>query len=249
MKLKTVILSSYFTKKRHPNDPNDPHVIGRNEHGFIENNNFNYIKEWWGSVPDTVNAFVIHDNLSEEFIKEYSRENINFIRCSESAFSNNDHRFFCFDQILKQIECDYVFHTDISDVIIVKDPSELIQENPQVSFFTCKDSIKLNQFPYLDIHEQLQFKDTKLFKENQEKWDLINMGVVGGTYENMRRFYSEFCKLRIAIGHTEFNADMWLLQYLIRSIFKDKNFITGEPVCSNFKKFEKTRKDVYFIHK
>ena len=75
------------------------------------------------------------------------------------------------------------------------------------------------------------------------------MGVVGGTYQNMKLFYSEFCKLRMAIGHPEFNADMWILQYLIRSIFKDKKFITGYPVCSNFKQFEKNRKDVYFIHK
>ena len=249
MKLKSIILSSYFTKKKHPNDPNDPHVIGRNDKGFVDNNNFNYIKEWWRSIPSTVNAFIMHDDLSNEFIEKYSKENIAFIKCTESPFSNNDHRFFCFDQILRQIECETVFHTDISDVIVTQDPSKLIKNNPKVSFFACKDSIKLNQFPYLQIHKQLQLKDTKLFKDNQTEWDLINMGVVGGKYKDMKLFYSEFCKLRVAIGHPEFNADMWLLQYLLRSKFKDKKTTIGEPVCSNFKKFEKSRKDVYFIHK
>lgn len=249
MKFNSVILSSYFTNKKHPNDPSDPHVIGRNKHGFVDNNNFNYIKEWWESIPRSITAFVVHDNLSEEFIKKYSRENIIFVKTTETPFSNNDHRFFCFNQLLKQIKCENVFHTDISDVTIVKDPSELIKQNQEISFFTCKDSIKLNQFPYLEVHEQLQLKDTKLFKENENSWDLINMGVIGGTHQNMKLFYSEFCKLRSSIGHPEFNADMWLLQYLIRSTFKNKKFITGEPVCSNFKQFEKNRKDVYFIHK
>jgi hypothetical protein len=42
---------------------------------------------------------------------------------------------------------------------------------------------------------------------------------------------------------------MWVLQYLLRNVFNEKKFIMGDPVCSEFKKYEKQRKDVYFIHK
>jgi hypothetical protein len=84
---------------------------------------------------------------------------------------------------------------------------------------------------------------------NIDSWDLINMGVVGGTHEDMSNFYSKFVEVRESMGVPEFNSDMWLCQYLLRSQFKDKNFIMGEPVCSEFKQYQNEREDVYFIHK
>ena len=52
------------------------------------------------------------------------------------------------------------------------------------------------------------------------------------------------------MGEKEFGqADMWIVQYLLRSIFRDKNTLIGDPMCSEFKKYQKERKDVYFIHK
>lgn len=245
-----VILTSYFSKKKHPNSPNDPHVVGRTSEGTVASNQISYIKPWYDSIKKlSLHGVVFHDGLTDDFVEEYSTDLISFEKVGDFEYSNNDFRFFCFRDYLIKNELDYVFHTDASDVIIVKDPSELIKDNPDVDYFACKDSIKLNQFNYMWAHEKYKFDDRVRFLLNYNNWDLINMGVIGGNYNNMKAFYNRFCETRIRMGDPNFNSDMWLCQYLLRSQFQHKNFIMGDPVCSEFKKFENDRDDVYFIHK
>jgi hypothetical protein len=62
-------------------------------------------------------------------------------------------------------------------------------------------------------------------------------------------FLNNFCNTRLRIGDTDFNADMWVGQYVFRHLLSDKNIMIGEPFTSNFKQYEIDRKDVYFIHK
>lgn len=248
--MNTIILSSYFTEKIHPNDPNDPNVIGRSANGYVKKNNFSYIKNWYDSiVKNNLNAVLFCDGLSEEFIKTHETDKIKFIKVEPFEYSNNDYRFFCFRNYLENNKYDCVFHTDASDVVVVKDPTKLVQDNNSINYFACKDSIKLAEFPYMQAHDRFNWKNKVMFLINQNNWDLINMGVVGGRYEDMLLFYKKFCETRIIMGNPEFNSDMWVLQYLLRSVFNEKKFIMGDPVCSEFKKHQKQRKDVYFIHK
>ena len=244
------LLTSYFSKKIHPNDPNDSAVIGRAQDGRVLQNEISYIKPWYDSVSSlSLNGFVFYDNLSDEFVETYTTENIKFIKVQDFEYSNNDFRFFCFRDFLTDHKFDFVFHSDASDVQVIKDPSSLILDNPEISYFACKDSIKLNQFNYMQIHEKYNFDDRVNFLLNYNNWDLINMGVVGGRYEDMKNFYQRFCDVRIRMGDSHFNSDMWLCQYLFRSQFQNKSLMMGHPVCSEFKKFQNERKDVYFIHK
>ena len=246
--MNSIILSSYFALKPHPNSTSDRHVVGRMPNGFVPQNDFGYIKDWYESIIRVgENAVVFHDHLSEEFIDKYQTDNIKFLKVDQSIYSNNDYRFFCFRNFLENNKFDFVVHTDISDVTLVKSLKPLLSED--YDFFACKDTIKLNEFPFMQIHQKYNWENSVIFYVNQNKWDLINMGVIGGPYSNMLDFYDSFCSLRIRMGDPEFNSDMWLLQYLIRSIFNNKKTLIGEPFCSNFKKYEKDRKDVYFIHK
>lgn len=248
--MKLALLTSYFSKKAHPNDPKDTCVIGRNTDGYVSNNEINYIKPWYQSVDKLkLNGFVFHDNLSDEFVEQYTTDKIKFIKVGDFEYSNNDYRFFCFRDFLQDNEFDVVFHNDASDVTVVKDPTELIEQNTAVDYFACKDSINLNQFGYLAAHQQFNFEDLVLFMVNYNNWELINMGVVGGTYSNMLKFYNKFCEIRESMKNPQFNADMWILQYLLRSQLQPCEFMMGNPVCSEFKKFQNDRKDVYFIHK
>lgn len=244
------ILTSYFTKKIHPNDPNDGHVIGRMHNNFVKNNEFLYIKDWYNSVSkNNLKGFIFHDDLSEEFVTNYETKNITFIKVQPSEYSNNDYRFFCFSKFLKENKFDYVFHADVSDVVVVRDPKTLLKENQDYTYFACRDSIKICQFPYLQIHEKYQWRDKLKLLLNIKDWDLINMGVIGGKYHDMVLFYDKFCEIRSDMGSKDFNCNMWLCQYLLRFIFEDRNTLIGDPVCSEFKQYQKDRKDVYFIHK
>lgn len=250
--MNTLILSSYFSVKKHPNDPSDSAVVGREKDGKVKSNNFNYIQKWYESVMDSgVNAVLFYDEMDKEFVSKYQNDKVSFVRTDISAYSNNDYRFFCFSDYINNLKekPDVVFHNDASDVLVVKDPVNLVKSNPDVDYFCCKDSIPLNQFPYIKIHESFGWDDSLMFRLNYQDWWLINMGVVGGTFENMKKFYNKFVEVREAMGNPDFNADMWVLQYLIRSVLQPSEFIMGDPVCSEFKKYQNERKDVYFIHK
>lgn len=250
--MKTLILTSYFSSKPHPNDPSDNAVVGRGPDGRVIQQNIDYIKAWYDSIHDSgVRAVVFHDELSDEFVEKHSSENVSFKKVEVGEYSNNDWRFFCFHDFLSNIKekPDIVFHTDGSDVRVIKDPSELINSLPDFSYFCCQDSIPLNAFPYMKVHDHFNWGDRFNFMLNYNDWDLINMGVIGGNYEDMLLFYSKFKEVREEMGEPSFNSDMWICQYLLRSVLSEKNFIMGDPVCSRYKEYEEERTDVYFIHK
>lgn len=250
--MKTLILTSYFSVKPHPNDPSDRAVIGRGDDGRVVQQDINYIKKWYDSINNNkINAVVFHDELSDEFVSEYTTSYVSFEKVNASEYSNNDWRFFCFNDYLEKLEVkpDVVFHTDGSDVVVVKDPVGLIRDKADVDFFCCQDSILLSEFPYMKAHDHFDWEDRFSFILNYNDWGLINMGVVGGKYEDMCLFYKMFKQVREAMGDPSFNSDMWVCQYLLRSVLSDKNFIMGDPVCSRYKEYENDREDVYFIHK
>ena len=250
--MQTLILSSYFSVKPHPNDPGDDAVIGRGADGHVPTSEIGYIKKWYDSVVSTnVSAVMFHDSLTDDFVSMYSNDNVEFIKVEPGDYSNNDFRFFCFYDYLNNIkhEPKCVFHTDASDVVIVKDPIDLINKNPGIDYFTCKDSIKLSGFPYMDVHQQVGWEDTLTFMINQNNWDLINMGVIGGSLENMLKFYGRFVNIREELKNPHFNSDMWICQYLLRSQLQPCETLIGDPVCSEFKQYQDERKDVFFIHK
>lgn len=248
----SLILTSYFTKKRHPNDASDSHVVGRNKDLRVSNNSFDYIAKWYHSIlANKLKAIVFHDDLSDEFVNQYQNEFVKFAKVEDSVYSNNDYRFFCFANYLSSLESkpDIVFHTDASDVIVVKNPNELIESNPDYDFFACKDSIKINEFPYIKYHRALNWQDEFLFMANYHEWDLINMGVIGGRFDKMFSFYQQFIEIRKSAQKEQLNINMWICQYLLRSIFQNCKTLIGYPVCSEFKQYQNDRTDVYFIHK
>lgn len=245
-----VILTSYFSNKKHP-QLGDPHLEGMGTDGRVQQNNISYIKRWYDSINKLkLNGVVFCDNLTNEFVDKYTTKYVSFEKVdSPQDYPYNDWRFFCFRNWLDKNQFDWVFHTDGSDVTVANDPSELFVKYPEYDFFTCKDSIGLYEFPYVNFHSHFEWDDLVLFAINQNRWELINMGVVGGSYLNMKLFYEKFCEIRIRMGEPQINSDMWILQYLLRSKINHKGVLIGDPVTSEFKQYQNSRKDVYFIHK
>jgi hypothetical protein len=248
--MSSALLTSYFSKKKHPNDPSDQWVIGRGIDGKVSQNDIQYIKPWYDSVKSLgLNGFVFYDNLTEEFIEKYTTEKIRFIKVDTSQYSNNDWRFFCYRDFLEKNIFDNVFLSDGSDVTVVQDPNIIISKRPDIDIFVCKDSLKLDEFPYVEFHQRYNLENLFYFLLNKNRLDLINMGVIGGSYENMMDFLDSFCLARVKISDPDFNADMWVGQYVFRHLLSDKKILIGHPFTSNFKKYENDRKDVFFIHK
>ena len=258
-----VILTSYFTKKKHPNHHQDLDVVGRNDKGFVDNNNFNYIKKWYNSVIKLkLNGVVFHDDLSEDFVDKYTNQYIKFEKVGESNWSNNDYRFYCWRDYLRDKDYDWVFHNDVSDVVVVKDPTGLIKNHSEYKYFVCKDNFPLEgpAFTYLRVAEIAKLEGQYWFLMNSQL-PLLNMGVVGGKLEDMKNFYEKFCEVRDSaqpcppigfdgngIPDPYFNMNMWVGNNVLRYHIQEK-ILLGQPVTSKYKKYENDRKDVYFIHK
>ena len=125
--MSSVIFTSYFSLKKHPNDPNDRWVIGRQVDGRVAQNDFKYIESWYNSVNELyLEGRIFYDNLSDEFLERYTTDKIKFIKVFPSDYSNNDWRFFCYRNYLEENKFNNVFLTDGSDVTVAKDPSEII---------------------------------------------------------------------------------------------------------------------------
>lgn len=243
-----VILTSYFSKKSHP-QAGDPHLEGVENDGRAKQNSLDYIRRWFESVEALgIEARIFHDNLNAEFVQENTTKTIKFVKVETSDYSYNDWRFFCYRNYLEENKFDQVFLTDGSDVTVVKNPTALFEEFPKTNYFLGKDSLKLHQFPYLDGHKKLGFENYILFFINQFEWYLINMGVIGAGYDDMILFLNTMCLLRMRMGNPAFNADIWTGNYIFRNVLGGKSLLIGEPVTSNFKRYE-DRTDVYFIHK
>jgi len=249
---RTAIFTSYFSKNKHP-QLGDPHIEGVGADGRVLQNDISYIWNWYSSVKELgIDARIFCDNLSDEFIKEYSTDKIQFVKVGSSPFSNNDWRFFCYRKYLddtKWNEFDSVFLTDSSDVTVIQNPASLVDSNEGVDFFVCNDSIGLSDFPYMDLHEKAGWRDSLWLSMMLPQLELINMGVVGGKIKAMQKFLDRFCLARLALGSYSFNADMWVGQYVFRILLGDSKIMIGEPVTSKFKQYENDRKDVFFRHK
>lgn len=247
---KSIICTTYFSVKKHPNDPSDSAVIGRENDGRVTQNSIKYIEPWYNSIKELgLNGVVFYDNLEKDFIKKYQTSHIKFIQVNPSDYSNNDWRFFIYRDFLLDNKYESVFLTDGSDVTVVQDPHTILDQYQYIDYFLCQDSIMLSQFPYLQIHDQAKWDNISWFIKYHKTLPLINMGVIGGSYSNMLEFLQEFCQTRIKLGNPDFNSDMWTGQYVFRQKLSHKNLLIGEPFTSKFKHYENERKDVFFIHK
>lgn len=250
--MNNVALTSYFSKKKHPNEPGDTHVVGRNSQGFVDNNTYEYIKPWYDSlIANNQEGVLFHDNLSDDFVDKYQNEKIKFIKVEDSEWSNLDYRWMCYESFLKDNKFDNVFMTDCSDVKLVQPLNTLIDKYKDVSYFACNDSILLHEFHfYMSFHELFQLPDRMWFLLNQPRLELINMGVIGCNYENALKFLKIYNEFRVSLGRSEIgNLDMACGQYVFRRLLKGEKMLIGQPFCSEFKKYQNDRKDVYFIHK
>lgn len=251
---KSVTFTTYFSQKPHPNDPNDDAVVGRTNDGRVLQNEIRYIAPWYNSILKLgIEGRVFYDNLDPEFVKQYQTDEIKFIKVDTPTYSNNDGRFFVYREWLEDNDkdVDSVFLTDGSDVTVVHDPAESITDPifDGAEFLVCEDSIKLAQFPYLDLHQQMGWPGYMKIALQATNIPLINMGVIGASRNNILDFLDKFCETRVSMGNPAFNADMWVGQYVFRCLLNDRKIHIGENFTSKFKRYEIERNDVYFIHK
>ncbi|WP_194976833.1 hypothetical protein [Aquiflexum lacus] len=204
---KLIILSTYFTSKMDP------------MRAFQQaEDNFDYFKNWYDSVDELgLWGVIFCDTISEEFKMKYQTDRISFVRCALGPHSLNDERFFIFHEFVQSLKSDaYVVSTDINDVIINKNPLELLESNPEKLLIgrgirkTWKDGVwalkALNHF---------NRKLNKKLPVSFFNYPVFTPGTIGGKKEMIQKIYQQMISLFSELGD-DGNYDMQVFNYLMK---------------------------------
>ena len=213
-------------------------------------NNPEYIQKWYDSVVRLgLNGVVLHDNLSDEFCKQFPKVRFHKIPQCPTGVQLYDYRWHVYFRILlSNIHIEKVFFTDISDVEVLNDPFPHIQadmlycgDEPT----TARDCAWLNparENPML-LEKLDEFKDILALNKL-----LLNCGILGGNMVVVVDFLHTFCEILHAccLRPLEHTVDMGIFNYAM--YYYNFDVIHGHPVNSVFRG-GKNETDVWFRHK
>lgn len=261
-----VILTTYFTSKKDPQ---------RNL--FTAKNDFNYIKDFYFSIiNNNLNAIIFYDDLEEEFILEYTNQNIKFIKCSVLDYSLNDERFFIYEEFLKKVEVEKVLMSDVNDVTFgIKDLFKFI-ENKKI-YLGRDENLLVGQSDWIKekIKNLPQYLKNRLPKGFYDM-PFLNAGVIGGDSKIMISFLEKVNYIFTLLDNN-LNNNMAVINIVFYSIYwrkysikfnykfkklnrkkfqenskndnyKFENFYIGRPFTSRYKHYENNN-DCYIYHK
>lgn len=191
-----------------------------------------------------IKVILFHDCFNNETIKKYESDLLEFIRPNQNVqdtpFSTNDFRFLVYLDYLKSNQIDNVFMLDASDIIVKNNPFNNIQKNKL--YVGCEAWITKEKQTFSD-----RVKSTfgKVYYGDKL---ILNAGILGGNKTLLLPLLEQMKKVFDEKKHMH-NINMPVFNKCIRDLFSDKEIITKDPVCSNWKKYENHREDVWFIHK
>ena len=232
------------------------HDVNRNT--TLPDNNYELVKEWADSVTAAkLKGIIFHNNFTKELCRSFQNEFISFVDISYDAqFNPNVFRYFVYRDFLQQHidQIKGVFITDVSDVVLVKNPfiEPLYMDNPTTLF--CGDEPKIVHNDWMLAHsEHLRnnIPDYEAYESDYAQETLLNCGVIGGHSTLFLDFLIQLCAVHQAGNRhnkTPYTGDMGAFNYLIRTQFNDR-IIYGSPVNTVFKGYETERTDCWFRHK
>ena len=242
-----LILTAYLTSRA------DPQRRQR-----VPADSFAYMRPWYRSMTRLgLTGLVVHDGLSPAFVERYTTSRIGFVRTRPGPWTTNDARFFAYQRLLARVRAARVFLTDISDVTIVQDPfaglerldADLVAGNE----IYPREGDQIARHPWLmqrirETRSSGSREVFEFFRARRFAGATVNAGVIGGEVRAVRRLLREFVRVRTAVGHSERNLNMAIVNYVVHRVFEGRAHL-GAPVTSVFKGYERRRRDVWFIHK
>jgi hypothetical protein len=242
--MKHIVLTTLFTQKKNP-------VHARTN---ISADMAGYIKEWHESMTrHQVNSLIFHDGLPLEFVESHTNEYIKFQLVPPSLYNACDGRWPIYLDYVNGLENDehfYIFATDISDVTMGKNPfqGQLVMFSPLL--FTGDEPTTYSHTWIQKRNEDLQGTLPEVYEhiKSNPTMKLLNCGIVGGRLGIMKSYLTKMAALVEKAGPIEKTVDMSIHNYVARTYFADK-LKHGPPLNSSYRKFQKNRTDVWFIHK
>lgn len=242
-----IILTTYLTSK------NDPQKNPNDKNAYVKVDDYNYMKPWYDSMIQlNIYGIIFHDMLSDEFIKKYETDKIKFIKVHIGKYSLNDERFYIYYDFLLRNKYKNVFMTDIRDVYIKHDPSNLMVEYEKYTLFVGSDEenmiIKDSSYMISKI-KNFNTKHPTPIPCDLYHMKTYNCGIIGGNYFTVLYLLCHMTNIMTKLDNN-LNNNMIVLNYIVFLYFTKNNInvFTGHPLNSRFKKYE-FGSSACFIHK
>ncbi|WP_215226789.1 hypothetical protein [Echinicola shivajiensis] len=190
------------------------------------NDNFEYFRQWYESVDELgLKAVIFCDTISEEFKKRYETDKISFLRCQLGPHSLNDERFFIFYEFIQNLKDDiFVVSTDINDVIINKNPLDLLESQPD-KLFVGRGHRKTwkNGGWLLDALLNFNLKHKERTPVSFFNYPVLTPGTLAGKKVIIKKIYKEMIDLFSSLGD-DGNYDMQVFNYImLKSYYKQQS--------------------------
>ena len=230
--------------------------VNRNE--TLPNDDYAVIKNWCESIIHLdLQGIIFHNNYTETFCEQFGNENITFIKIYyDNNFKPNVYRYLMYRDFLKlyikQIE--NIFLTDISDVVVIKNPFEESFFKANLGVIFCGDEPKILGNEWMEAHSEHLRSKIENYEEYEEKFNesiLLNCVIIGGNIQVMQAFIEKIAFIHEKYNcnnKTAFTGDMGAFNYLIRTQFNDR-ILHGFPINTEFKAYQIERDDCWFRHK
>jgi hypothetical protein len=232
------------------------HDVNRNL--TLANDDYNLVKDWAESVTAAdLQGVIFHNNFKDETCKRFENNNISFVkRQYNPQFNPNVYRYFIYKDFLQKHikQLNAVFVTDITDVVLIKNPfiESFFTDNPSSLF--CGDEPKTLNNEWMLAHSENLRNNISDYSEYENKFGhetLLNCGIIGSKAPLLLDFIEKLCQIHEEANSenkTEYTGDMGAFNYLARTQF-NKFLKHGAPVNTQFKMYETQRSDCWFRHK
>ncbi|WP_417444626.1 glycosyltransferase family 2 protein [Joostella sp.] len=228
---KTAFITTYFTSVKDPQ---------RNTHFEADESKLDALID---NIPEDVQLIVLTDAF------EGFDENVFYIK-TEASHNPYFQRWISIYQFLQERHYDTVFCIDATDVEVLKNPFNYIQEN---TLYVGYEPTTLGS-DWMRQNHKARFLQN--FFKDYSNMTLVNAGIIGGQTDIVKEFIRIFLdhyftnyanvafKKDLSVGE---KGDMGLFNFVAYTYFNDK-LMYGREVCTSFKAFE-NNKISWFKHK
>lgn len=221
-------------------------VFDVNRSQMLSDDDFSIIEQWANSISKSnLQAIIFHNNFSEETILKHQSNHLIFVKIVHDVrFNPNVFRYSIYSQFLKKYsdKIESLFVTDVSDVLVLKNPfiQPLFRNNPDFVFCGDEQTIWDNEWMYQHgTHLRSQISDYYEIESEYKSQTLLNCGIIGGTIQMIKPLiesiwqHHEFYNFN---NTSSFTGDMGVFNYVLRK--KHTNHIMhGFPINTIFKAY------------
>jgi hypothetical protein len=221
-------------------------VCDVNRSQMLSDDDFSIIEQWANSISKSnLQAIIFHNNFSEETILKHQSNHLIFVKIVHDVrFNPNVFRYSIYSQFLKKYsdKIESLFVTDVSDVLVLKNPfiQPLFRNNPDFVFCGDEQTIWDNEWMHQHgTHLRSQISDYYEIESEYKSQTLLNCGIIGGTIQMIKPLiesiwqHHEFYNFN---NTSSFTGDMGVFNYVLRK--KHTNHIMhGFPINTIFKAY------------